>query len=142
MSADLTPLSPAFADVLAQIHARCFDHPWQAADFTALLNLPTTQGLIIPEGFILCSATVDEMEILTFCILTENRKAGKGSFLLDCVQLYAQENTIPTVFLEVAADNGPALSLYQKKGFSHFATRPKYYHHTTDALCFKWTWQK
>lgn len=138
MSVKLDSLPVFFADVCTKIHAECFDEPWGQKDFETLLALPTTKGIILTEGFILCCVLPDEIEILTFCILPEFRKQGKGIFLIKQVQQYALQQKIPSIFLEVSAENQPAISLYKKMGFEQFAVRPKYYHHTTDALCLKY----
>lgn len=41
-------------------------------------------------------------------------------------------------FLEVRPHNAAAIRLYQRHGFSHTDTRPRYYTNGDDALVFKW----
>ena len=128
----------AYADVFARMHEQCFDKPWRVKDFTDLLVLPTTVGWVNARGFLLCTRVGDEMEILTIGVLPFARHRGIASSLLSQLFIYAAARNVHRIFLEVAVNNTPALSLYQKAGFRQTGCRRGYYQmsgKTVDALC-------
>lgn len=128
----------AYANVLAQMHADCFDKPWHTKDFNELLALPTTLLWLDEKGFLLCSCVGDEMEILTIGVLPLFRNQGRGAHLLNEMISYASVNGIVRVFLEVSDDNLAAQALYRKKGFCISGRRKNYYKTPNgfrDAIC-------
>ena len=76
-------VAPVFAPVLARMHGLCFEKGWTEQAFSSLLCLPTTQGFLNHEGFILCSVCQDEAEILTVGVLPEARRKKVGTQLLE-----------------------------------------------------------
>lgn len=132
------PADKAYAPVVAVLHATCFERPWHERDFEALLSLPSSLLIVKETGFLLASFVAGEMEILTFCIVPSARRQGQGRALLqtaiDFVKTYGGER----VFLEVRADNEPALGLYHQMGFVRNGCRKGYYqtlNGNVDALC-------
>ncbi len=134
----LFEITPAYTEVLAQIHTQCFDTGWDEAQFIQLLSLPTTHGFMCSSGFILFSCVLDEVEIMTFCVLPNRRRLGIGEQLLNELFDWTQKNQVRQIFLEVAVDNMPARKLYEKAGFVLLSKRPRYYKTADgfkDALC-------
>ena len=129
-----------FAPVLARMHEQCFDKSWNEQSFSSLLSLPTTQGFLNHEGFILCSVCGDEAEILTVGVLPEARRKKVGTHLLECLIFSLKEQKIKVIFLDVDAQNQAAISLYKKAGFEQISVRKNYYTVGTqrhDALIFQ-----
>lgn len=120
-------ITPAYVPVLTKMHQMCFEKPWHEADFTSLLQLPTTQGLINDKAFILCSVCQDEAEILTLGVLPEARRQGIGLKLIDQMQTHLKNLGVGALLLEVNAFNAPAKRLYEKAGFVQIACRKGYY---------------
>lgn len=120
-----------------KIHQQCFENAWSEKEFKEILNLPTSCLWINENGLLLCSHVVNEMEILTFCIISEKRQQGEGINLLKQMFNYAKENKVKKIFLDVAEDNIPAIKLYKKMGFSEMYKRKGYYKNgTIDALIY------
>ena len=109
------------------MHARCFDKPWNLTMFRDILSLPTTYGLWCEGGLLLTSYVCDEAEILTLCVLPEYRRKGMAGTLLESVIEYLKTQKVRKMFLEVAADNQPAIGLYKKYGFTQMGLRKGYY---------------
>lgn len=139
-----TPLSklPRAIDVQAQalaaLHRICFELPWQEQSFKELLQLPSTIGWVCPDGFLLCSHTFDEMEILTICSHPDKRRQGVAKALLNNMMSYADFHNVQKIFLEVSDENEAAKSLYKSFGFEANGRRKNYYktkHGQIDALC-------
>ena len=126
------PALGADVETLAAIHARSFEAPWSAGDLGALLVNPGAFGLIAlvraaAAGFILCRAAADEAEVLTLAILPSCRRIGLATALLDAAATRARQDGAGVLFLEVAADNLPALALYRGRDFLRVGQRPAYY---------------
>ena len=135
----LVPITPAYAPVLTQIHARCFPHPWTLKDFQDLLTLSTTKGYVCEQGFILVCALEDSLEILTLGVVPSSRRQGLGRTLIDSLKQSFPH--IPRIFLEVSATNTAAIALYEQTGFQRTGQRKGYYQTpqgAQDALCYTW----
>ena len=128
----LTLLTVDDASAMADLHARAFEKPWDAAAFRALLDGP---GVFAPaavrdgtlDGLILMRAVADEAEVLTLAVASDQRRRGLGGGLLASALGLAEAAGAATVFLEVADDNIPAVSLYRAAGFEPVGRRSAYY---------------
>ncbi|CAK0773524.1 tRNA threonylcarbamoyladenosine biosynthesis protein TsaB [uncultured Gammaproteobacteria bacterium] len=134
---------------LAQAHQACFSHdPWSAATITTLIEGAGAMAVMVeslidgaPLGLALVRSAGGEGEILTFGVVPGFRQLGLGrSLLATALALLATANA-EAVFLEVAADNAAALSLYHGGGFEQVGRRRGYYQpsgvEAIDALILK-----
>jgi ribosomal-protein-alanine N-acetyltransferase len=124
-------LAPAAA-ILAGLHAQSFDEAWSEADFEVLLASPGVFALMArareePIGFILARIAGDEAEILTLAVNPARRRHGAGRKLVVGAADKALRQGATALFLEVAADNAPALALYEACGFRQVGRRDGYY---------------
>jgi ribosomal-protein-alanine N-acetyltransferase len=127
------------AGVLAEIHAKCFEHPWTERALTSLLSFPSSIGLLAREsktglGMALIRCAADEAEILTICVVADKRGQGLGHQLLEHAERLAVERGVARVFLEVSVNNETAQKLYFRAGYSEKGRRPGYYVDGSDAL--------
>jgi ribosomal-protein-alanine N-acetyltransferase len=125
-------VSSAAGDLLAALHAASFDEAWSATDFATLLASPGVFARLAvegeaPLGFILARTAADEAEILTLAINPAHRRKGGGRALVEAAAEVASAAGAETMFLEVAEDNAPALSLYETCGFRTSGRRAGYY---------------
>ncbi|MCL2469654.1 MAG: GNAT family N-acetyltransferase [Alphaproteobacteria bacterium] len=129
-------------EAMAALHQLCFDaEAWGAARLEGSLSLPTTEsGLLFDDdiliGFYLTQRTLEEIEILTFCVHPEHQGKGFGTKLLKHL---IQQGAGHILFLEVAADNTAALVLYEGCGFRYLSRRLCYYQRenkSVDALIY------
>lgn len=135
MSAPIVaPIALAHAEILAQLHARCFDEAWDVQAMTGLLETPGTFGLIgsrdaagPPSAFALARRALDEAEILSIGVVPEVRGAGLGGAVLLTLLDAARAKGVRQMFLEVAADNAAAIQLYVRAGFTDAGHRKAYY---------------
>jgi [ribosomal protein S18]-alanine N-acetyltransferase len=123
---------PGDAAALAGLHARVWPRPWSEAEFRRLLGEETTLALragpaALPDGFAVFAIAADEAELLMIGVDARARRAGLGQALLAAGLSQLEGRGARTVFLEVAADNGPALSLYAANGFRQAGIRRGYY---------------
>lgn len=129
----MTPLE------LSVLHQAAFPNsrPWSEAEFIEMLAQPHTQLFTQPHGFALLRIIAKEAEILTIAVHPDHR--GKG--IAHSLMLEWQKNVdAHDAFLEVAADNLPALGLYTKHGFAPVSQRKGYYRRkgqeSVDAIIF------
>ena len=130
------PATPEDAALIAALHAQCFDDAWDEAAFDALLDDPQTFALIAgaEEAFIMVRVAADESEILSLGTRPDARRSGFARALVKAAAIEARRRAADRMFLEVAADNEPALTLYQVIGFRAVGHRPGYYVNADGAL--------
>ncbi|HZZ36117.1 MAG TPA: GNAT family N-acetyltransferase [Caulobacteraceae bacterium] len=128
----LRPALASDATALAAVHALTFEAPWSAHEIASLMAAPGGFALKVDAadglaGFILCRAVADEAEILTLATSPAHRRQGVARALVEAAAAAARGVGAQAMFLEVAADNAPALGLYQGAGFVRAGLRKAYY---------------
>jgi len=126
--------TPYDVEALAAVHAQCFERPWSEREIDALLL--DGFGLVGEEAAAILIGRVagDEAEILTVAVDRAFRRRGWGLALVQAAAVHAAEQGARTLFLEVGVDNGPAIDLYERAGFSVVGRRPAYYHRGDGAV--------
>jgi ribosomal-protein-alanine N-acetyltransferase len=119
---------------LAALHAKLFDTAWDVNAFNALLSHPTSTSMVArignPQetiGFIIAQLAADETEIITLGVAKPHQRAGIARRLIEGVARAARRAEAKRLFLEVAADNMPALVLYSRMGLTEIGRRKGYY---------------
>jgi [ribosomal protein S18]-alanine N-acetyltransferase len=130
----ITEAGPAYAPVLAALHAQAFpDEPWSAESFDTLLAQPGVVGFLDERGgFLVLRLVLDEAEILTLGVI--RKRDGIATHLLKEAIERLRRRDIAILHLEVAAPNLPARALYEKAGFTQSGLRRRYYADASDAL--------
>jgi ribosomal-protein-alanine N-acetyltransferase len=72
--------------------------------------------------------------IITIDVLSEARKQGLGSSLLETAETRIQSAGCRAISLETAVDNAAAIAFYKRHGFDVVKTVPRYYSNGVDAL--------
>jgi [ribosomal protein S18]-alanine N-acetyltransferase len=126
------------AAALASLHAASFERPWSESDFRLFLQ-DGALGLVIRDGgavtsFVLLRAVLDEAEVLTIATDPARRGQGLASSLLAAAVPSLARAGVATLWLEVAADNAPALALYARTGFRETGRRRGYYPRVSGAV--------
>ena len=114
---------------MAALHARCFTvpRPWDALEFATITADPLCFSLIESDGFLLGRAVADEAEILTLAVDPAARRRGMAARLVHGFLAEARQRGAVSAFLEVAASNDAAISLYSQAGFAKVGVRRGYY---------------
>jgi ribosomal-protein-alanine N-acetyltransferase len=89
-----------------------------------------------PAGYAAFRHAAGEAELLRLAVLPEERRRGIARALVaeGIERLLAAG--VQVCFLEVRADNGPAIALYERLGFARIGRRRGYYRDGSDALRF------
>jgi ribosomal-protein-alanine N-acetyltransferase len=132
----VAPADPTLHDLLAGLQAACSEEVW-GGDFVgrllatpgafALLATAASSGSPEPIGYAIARVGGGEAEVLSIGVLAAARRNGAGRALMIAVAEQAKLLGAASLFLEVALDNAPALSLYRGLGFRLVGQRPGYY---------------
>ena len=133
-----------YADILAAIHAPCFEDAWDAQAMSEILATPGSTALLAtqdenrqgePCGFVLLRAAADEMEILTLAVLPHKRRRGVARTLLQAVRRHAEATGTKQIFIEYAQNNLAAHALYDNTGYAKNGVRMNYYKNPDGTVC-------
>ncbi len=91
----------------------------------------STRGIL---GFIIAEARRQSGHIITIDVVSEARRSGTGSALLQAAEDKLGESGALMVTLEVAVNNEPAIRFYKQKGYFVEKTVRGYYSNQLDAL--------
>lgn len=131
-------------DAVYQLECSSQKEPWSLRHFADELENPVAsvdlywcQGAL--AGF-LCSWLISgELQIQNLATMPAMRRRGVAAKLLEHAIERGRATSLMTVWLEVRASNIPAITLYQRFGFSVCGRRAKYYPDGEDALVMNWT---
>lgn len=114
----LTPWSlDSLRQELAVREGRCF------------VALDTGQRIV---GWYACRRVCPEAELLKITVVEQERKQGIGSILLQHLLADLQGQSFKALYLEVRAQNKPAIALYNSHGFYKVGMRRAYYSEPQD----------
>lgn len=115
---------------LAAIHAESFTvpRPWGAEEIAGTLAQTGSFLLTAADGFLIGRAIAGEAELLTLAVRPAGRRRGTGAALVTGFLDAARARGAARAFLEVAADNTAAMTLYLRAGFAEAGRRRGYYH--------------
>ncbi len=112
---------------VADLHKLCFPHkPWGVDDFRDLKK-SGCEIVASENAFIVWRTVLDESEIITIGVHPDMRGAGIAIAMLGIMESEVKKTGAKKIFLEVSAENLPAINLYKKCGFIQNGLRPKYY---------------
>lgn len=133
----ILPVTSTALDAVAALHARCFPgENWDGQDFAGVLAMGGASGRWVvdvtdlqqrPIGFLFDLLASPAGEIVTLGIAPEARRHGAARALLADLFVRARARKVGSITLEVAADNAPALILYESLGFARIGLRAGYY---------------
>lgn len=139
MSLAIRRVGAEAAETIARLHALSFPDAWEAASVARLIGGPGGFALVaatdgIEAGFALLQCVPPEAELLSIGVDPTRRRTGLGRALLAEAARQLKASGAEMMFLDVAADNAPALALYRALGFQDMSRRARYYGGTTDAI--------
>lgn len=128
---NIVQLTKQNAYSISLIEKACFAHPWsQKAIEDSFDNNTVFFGALCNNeiiGYCGIQTVCGEGYITNIAVLTEHRKKGVGQALVDRLVLFANQQSLSFITLEVRVSNIPAVSLYTKTGFENMGTRKNFY---------------
>ncbi len=139
--ADVVRAGEHHLEAMAAVEAAASHHPWTVDDLAASLATPTTLAWVVSQegrvvGHLLASSVLDEGEIFTLAVHPGAQRQGLARCLLVALAAAWDARGVVRRFLEVRADNAPAIALYARAGWTPMGVRRAYYADGTDALLF------
>lgn len=128
---ELVPMNAENFRDAAAIEQVCFtDDPWSEAQFEEELSLDFSRTFIAYEdgkaaGFVNVWLTPPLAIINNIGVLPEFRRRGIASVLMEAA--IGACDGCSSLSLEVRVSNTPAISLYEKHGFSNVGCRKRFY---------------
>lgn len=117
---------------MADLHRVAFadERPWSAQEFREFRDNAFVRIFHVDHGYALTRMIAGESELISIAVHPEHRQKGIARGLIR-QWLDALKGTADIAFLEVAADNLPALALYTGFGFAVTGKRVAYYTRTS-----------
>ena len=122
---------PADLDSVTAIEARSYIYPWSRGIFSDCLMADYFSIVVeiggAVAGYSIVSVAAAEAHILNLCIDVDRQRQGLGNLLLQEALIYARQQHVQRMFLEVRPSNDVAIRLYEQSGFNRLGHRPGYY---------------
>lgn len=114
---------------LAKIYALAFPEtrPWSTEEIADLIESPGGFVVAEPQGFAIGRCIGPECELLTIAVAPRDQGKGLGRLILERFEHHVASHAGDTVFLEVSAENKPAIQLYISAGYKQTGRRNAYY---------------
>lgn len=130
----IRPATPDDLPLLELLERASFPDFWTRESLQTSLREAGYLVLVAGEaGFLIGWNVGDEAEIARVGVLESARGQGIGAALVERALADFRARGVTSVFLEVRADNGVAIRLYERAGFKDIALRRNYYRDTMDA---------
>lgn len=139
---ELQPRTATAGDLpgLVKLEREAFPSPWPVNLLAAELSFPRALVWVIElsdsglAGYAAFRLGPGEVELLRLAVAPGQRQRGLATALVEAGLREAGERGAESCFLEVRADNLPAIALYRRLGFVATARRPGYYSDGVDAM--------
>ena len=137
------------ADVVwvAALEKICFHDPWSEGSVASELNNPLSLWLVAVDdgrvvGYVGSQTVIDESDMMNIAVHPDHRRQGIAEALIEALTNALREKGSRGLTLEVRVSNAPAITLYEKLGFSQVGLRKNYYRNPKeDALILRKEWE-
>ena len=132
---------------LVELEKLCFSDPWSEAAFEYELKNPLSLWLVAADGDVVAgyvgSQTVmGEADMMNIAVSPAFRRQKIAENLVSQLVESLNEKEAKSLTLEVRVSNVPAISLYEKLGFTQVGRRPGYYRNPReDAYILRKEWE-
>ena len=140
-------MNAAHVSQVAALEKICFADPWSEMSIASELQNLWSYWLVALEddrviGYVGSQSSIDEADIMNVAVHPDFRRQGIAEALINRLVADLKERDIHALLLEVRASNTPAITLYEKLGFSQVGRRKNYYHNPKeDALILRKEWE-
>ena len=132
---------------VAELEKICFSDPWSENSIASELDNKLAFWLVALEGetvagYIGSQTVMDETDMMNVAVHPNFRRQGIAEALVNGLVKQLKAMGSHCLTLEVRASNAPAISLYEKLGFSEIGRRKNYYRNPReDALILRKEWE-
>lgn len=142
----ITEMNASHVPQVAALEKICFADPWSEMSIASELQSLWSFWLVALEedrvvGYVGSQSSIDEADIMNVAVHPDFRRRGVAEALIIRLVSDLKERGIRALLLEVRVSNTPAITLYEKLGFSQVGRRKNYYHNPKeDALILRKEW--
>ena len=132
---------------IAELEKLCFSDPWSANSITSELDNKLAFWLVAMEedqvaGYIGSQTVMDETDMMNVAVHPDYRRKGIAEALINDLVENLKKMGSRCLTLEVRASNVPAITLYEKLGFTEIGRRKNYYRNPREeALILRKEWE-
>ena len=132
---------------IAELEKLCFSDPWSANSIASELDNKLAFWLVATEGdrvagYIGSQTVMDETDMMNVAVHPDFRRKGIAEALVNDLVENLKKRGSHCLTLEVRTSNTPAITLYEKLGFSEIGRRKNYYRNPReDALILRKEWE-
>ena len=143
----LEKMTAAHVSQVAELEKICFSDPWSEKSVATELTNPLSLWVVALDeeqvaGYVGSQSVEGEADMMNVAVHPNYRRRGIARELVTHLIAQLAENNVHSLALEVRASNLPAISLYEKLGFTQVGRRPNYYRNPKeDALILKKEWE-
>ena len=143
----ITEMNASYVPQVAALEKICFADPWSEMSIASELQSLWSYWLVALEedrvvGYVGSQSSIDEADIMNVAVHPDFRRRGVAEALIIRLVSDLKERGIHALLLEVRVSNTPAITLYEKLGFSQVGRRKNYYHNPKeDALILRKEWE-
>ena len=144
----IVPMNQDHVSQIAELEKLCFSSPWSEKSIGEELTNPLSLWFAAVEGekvagYIGSQSVMGESDMMNVAVDPEYRRSGIGQQLILALVEGLKAAGNHCLSLEVRCSNTPAITLYEKLGFSQIGKRPGYYRNPReDALILRKEWDK
>ena len=128
---------------IAELEKLCFSDPWSENSIATELTSRLSYWLVAVEngevvGYIGSQSVLGESDMMNVAVHPDHRRKGIAESLVNSLSFDLKDRGNVCLTLEVRASNAPAISLYEKLGFTQVGLRKNYYRNPReDALILR-----
>ena len=143
----LETMNAAHVAQIARLEKICFSDPWSERSIASELDNKLAFWLVATEGetvagYIGSQTVMDETDMMNVAVHPDFRRQGIAEALVNGLVKQLKDMGSHCLTLEVRASNVPAISLYEKLGFTEIGRRKNYYRNPReDALILRKEWE-
>jgi len=132
---------------IADLEKICFSDPWSVRSIASELGNPLAYWLVAEMddkvvGYVGSQTVLGETDMMNVAVHPDYRRRGIAEKLVLALVEGLKEQGSHCLTLEVRASNLPAITLYEKLGFSEIGRRKNYYRNPKeDALILRKEWE-
>ena len=140
-------MNESHVSAVAELEKLCFSDPWSENSVVSELKNKLALWLVAEEegrvsGYIGSQTCGDESDVMNVAVHPDFRRRGIAEALVNRLVEELKAIDSHSLTLEVRASNVPAISLYEKLGFSEVGRRKNYYRNPReDALIMRKEWE-
>ena len=129
---EIIKMNESHVSQIAELEKLCFSDAWSENSIRSELSNKLSLWLVAVDGdrvagYIGSQTVLGWADMMNLCVSPDYRRQGIGEQLTMELERQLREEKVECLTLEVRVSNAPAITLYEKLGFTQVGKRPRYY---------------